>query len=59
MFNNESNIVALNEQVGASLDSLFMSDLGYSKEIKLAEFEQRSVMEKLIEWGANALQRVL
>jgi len=59
VFNNESNIVALNEQVGASLDSLFMSDLGYSKEIKLAEFEQRSVMEKLIEWGANALQRVL
>ncbi|HUQ83767.1 MAG TPA: phospholipase D-like domain-containing protein [Gemmatimonadaceae bacterium] len=59
VFNNESNIVALNGQMGATLDSLFMSDLGYAKEIKLAEFARRSVMEKLIEWGANALQRVL
>jgi cardiolipin synthase len=59
VFNNESNIVALNEQVGATLDSLFMSDLEYSKEIKLAEFERRSWTEKLLEWGANALQRVL
>lgn len=59
VFNNESNIVALNEQVGASLDSLFMSDLAYAKEIKLAEFEQRSWFEQLIEWGASTLQRVL
>lgn len=59
VFNNESNIVALNEQVGATLDSLFMSDLRYAKEIKLAEFEHRSLMEKAMEWGANMLQRVL
>jgi hypothetical protein len=45
--------------VGSTLDSLFMADLRYSKEIKLAEFEQRSWTEKLLEWGANAFQRVL
>ena len=42
VFNNESNIVALDERVGATLDSLFMDDLRYAKEIKLAEFERRS-----------------
>ena len=59
VFNNESNIVALDERVGTTLDSLFLEDLGYSKEIKLAEFEQRSLLEKMLEWGANTLQRLL
>ena len=59
VFNNESNIVALDDRVGATLDSLFMSDLRYSKEIKLADFERRSWSDKLLEWGASTLQRVL
>jgi cardiolipin synthase len=59
VFNNESNIVALDERVGATLDSLFLDDLRYSKEIRLDEFERRSWGEKLLEWGANTLQRVL
>jgi len=59
VFNNESNIVALDERVGASLDSLFMDDLRYAKEIKLPEFQRRSLGEKIIEWCANAFQRVL
>jgi hypothetical protein len=52
-------VVALDEQVGANLDSLFMDDLRYSKEIKLDTFERRSWGEKLLELGANMLQRVL
>jgi cardiolipin synthase len=59
VFNNESNIVALDERLGAGLDSLFMDDLRYSKEMKLDEFERRSFVEKMLEWGANAMQRVL
>jgi cardiolipin synthase len=59
VFNNESNIVALDEGVGARLDSLFMDDLRYATEIKLDTFNRRSWMEKLLEWSANALQRVL
>jgi cardiolipin synthase len=59
VFNNESNIVTLDERVGATLDSLFMDDLKYSKEINLDEFNRRSWVEKLLEWGANSLQRVL
>lgn len=59
VFNNESNIVALDERVGATLDSLFLEDLRYSKEIKLDEFEGRSWFDKALEWGASTLQRVL
>jgi cardiolipin synthase len=59
VFNNESNIVALDERVGATLDSLFMEDLRYATEIKLPVFEQRSWIEKAVEWGANTLQRLL
>ena len=59
VFNNESNIVALDERVGATLDSLFLDDLRYSKEIRLDEFGRRSWVEKLLEWGASTLQRVL
>ena len=59
VFNNESNIVALDEHVGATLDSLFMEDLRYATEITLPVFERRSWVEKTLEWGANTLQRLL
>jgi cardiolipin synthase len=59
VFNNESNVVALDERVGASMDSLFLNDLQYSKEIKLDVFERRSRTERMLEWAANMLQRVL
>jgi cardiolipin synthase len=59
VFNNESNLVALDERVGAQLDSMFMADLRYSNEITLEELERRPWGRKLLEWGANTLQRVL
>ena len=59
VFNNESNLVALDERVGAHLDSLFLEDLRYSKEITLADLARRSWYERLLGWGANSLQRVL
>jgi cardiolipin synthase A/B len=59
VFNNESNLVALDEGVGAHLDSLFLEDLRYSKEITLEALALRRWYERLVEWGANTLQRVL
>jgi cardiolipin synthase len=59
VFNNESNLVALDEGVGAHLDSLFLEDLRYSKEITLEDIARRSWYERLLQWGANSLQRVL
>jgi cardiolipin synthase len=58
-FNNESMLVALNRNVGAKMDSVFMDDIKWSKEIKLDEFRKRPLSGKILEWGAQKLRRVL
>jgi cardiolipin synthase A/B len=58
-FNNESNLVVLNKEFGAQMDSVFFEDLRYSQEIKLAEFRRRSPWQKMIEAVASLLSRVL
>lgn len=58
-FNNESNLNVLDPKFGAQMDSVFNDDLKYSREIKLPEWERRSLYEKTIEWGAEKLWRVL
>lgn len=58
-FNNESNLVVLDTAFGRQMDSLFLDDLRYSKEMKLDAFARRSVWEKLIEKCATLLSRLL
>lgn len=58
-FNNESNLVVLDSTLGAQMDSVFFDDLRYAREIKLAEFEKRSWIAKLVETGATLLSRLL
>ena len=58
-FNNESLLVALDRNVGAQMDSIFIDDLTRSKEIKLDEFRKRPLSGKILEWGAQKLRRVL
>jgi cardiolipin synthase len=58
-FNDESNLVALDRRVGAQMDSVFMDDIKWSKEIKLDEFRKRPLSGKILEWGAQKLRRVL
>lgn len=58
-FNNESNLVILDSGFGAGMDSVFFNDLRHAKEIKLAEFKQRSVWDRLLEIGAVTLSRLL
>jgi cardiolipin synthase len=58
-FNDESLLVALDRRVGAQMDSIFMDDIKSSKEIKLQEFRKRPLSEKILEWGAQKLRRVL
>jgi cardiolipin synthase len=58
-FNNESNLVVLDGRFGAQMDSLFLEDLRYSKEIKLDEFHRRSNWSKMLEAGASLLSRLL
>jgi cardiolipin synthase len=58
-FNNESNLVVLDRAFGAQMDSVFLDDIRYAKEIKLDEFRQRSGWSKLLERGATLLSRLL
>ena len=58
-FNDESLLVALDRKVGAQMDSIFMDDIKFSKEIKPEEFRKRPLSGKILEWGAQKLRRVL
>jgi len=58
-FNNETNIVVLNEGFGQRMDGIFFDDLKYSKEIKLEEFRSRPLKDRLLSWGAERLWRLL
>ncbi|HZE08051.1 MAG TPA: phospholipase D-like domain-containing protein [Gemmatimonadaceae bacterium] len=58
-FNDESLLVTLDPGVGAQMDSIFVDDTKWSKEIKLDEFRKRPLSSKILEWGAQKLRRVL
>jgi cardiolipin synthase len=58
-FNDESLLVALDPAVGAQMNSIFMDDIKWSKEMKLDEFRKRPLSNKILEWGAQKLRRVL
>ncbi len=58
-FNDESNLVVLDQGIGAQMATVFLEDLKYSKEIKLEEFKQRGIKGKMLEWGAQKLRRIL
>ncbi|MFL5489100.1 MAG: phospholipase D-like domain-containing protein [Gemmatimonadaceae bacterium] len=58
-FNDESQLLALDRNVGAQMDSIFMNDIKWAKEMKLDEFRKRPLSEKILEWGAQKLRRIL
>ena len=58
-FNDETNLVSLNEEVGGRLHDVFLEDLEYAHEITLDEFRRRPLREKALELGAHAISRVL
>jgi cardiolipin synthase len=58
-FNNESQLLALDPGVGATMDSIFIDDLRYAQEMKLETFQKRPWTGKLLEWGAVKLRRIL
>ncbi len=58
-FNNESQLVVMDTTFGRQMDSTFMDDLRYSKEIKLDEFSKRSLFARLIETIASVTSRLL
>jgi cardiolipin synthase len=58
-FNNESQLAVLDSVFGRRMDSTFMDDLRFSKEIKLDEFSKRSLFSKMMENVASVMSRLL
>jgi cardiolipin synthase len=58
-FNNESNLVVWDRAFGALMDSTYLDDLRYSREIKLPEFTRRPWAERMVELGATVFSRLL
>jgi cardiolipin synthase A/B len=58
-FNDESNVVAFDRSLGTAMQAIFLEDLKHAKEIKLEEFLQRPMHQKLFEHGAHLLSRLL
>jgi cardiolipin synthase len=58
-FNDETTLLAVDDELGARMERLFESDLGYSTEITAEAHARRGVKRKLLERGASMLARVL
>jgi cardiolipin synthase len=58
-FNDESNLLVLDDGFGASVKEMFLDDLTRSKEVLLEEFRRRPQKERFLEWSASRLTRVL
>lgn len=58
-FNNESNLVMLDEALGAKMDSIFLADLRYAREITMADVNARNWIQRGLEWGATIVARML
>jgi cardiolipin synthase len=58
-FNDESNLLVLDDAFGAKVREMFLDDLTRSKEITLDEFRRRPVKERVLEWGASRIARIL
>ena len=58
-FNDESNLLVLDDAFGATVREMFFDDLTRSREVTLEEFRRRPRKERLLEWGASRFARVL
>lgn len=58
-FNDESNLMILDDGVAARMEKLFTDDLEYSKEIDLAEFRKRGFRERTYERACHLVWRIL
>ena len=57
--NDEATLMVLDTLAGKRMEEVFLEDLGFSREINLDQFRRRSRLERIGEWGANLIKRVL
>jgi len=58
-FNDESNLLVLDDDFGGTVREMFLDDLTRSKEVTLEQFRRRSRTDRLLEWGASHVARIL
>jgi cardiolipin synthase len=58
-YNDESNLMVHDAAVGAVMDSLFLADLRYAREITLPEFRRRRWTQRVLELSATLISRLL
>ncbi|MFL5578538.1 MAG: phospholipase D-like domain-containing protein [Gemmatimonadaceae bacterium] len=58
-FNDESVLMALDDDLGARLEQIFLADLEYAAEIHLDQFRRRPLTDRVIERAAASVARVL
>ena len=58
-FNDETTLLAVDDELGARMERMFEEDLRHSKEITAASHAARPAGEKLRDYGASLLARVL
>jgi cardiolipin synthase len=57
--NDEATLMVLDRAGGQSMDRIFLDDLRHAEEITSAAFRRRSWVQRIAEWGANSLTRLL
>jgi cardiolipin synthase len=57
--NDESTLMVLDSAVGRKMEAIFFDDLGKSVEIDLPTFRKRPFTDRIAEWGANLITRLL
>ncbi|HEX5831852.1 MAG TPA: phospholipase D-like domain-containing protein [Gemmatimonadaceae bacterium] len=58
-FNDENTLIALDGDLGARMDAMFLADLRHARRITLPEWRRRPWYERAKELGANLVSRVL
>jgi cardiolipin synthase A/B len=58
-FNDETTLLAVNDELGARMEQLFESDMRYSKEITAESHARRPFKEKVLETGFSWMARIL
>jgi cardiolipin synthase len=57
--NDEATLMVLDRTAGQHMERIFLDDLRHAEEITLEAFRRRSWFQRIAEWGANSLTRLL
>lgn len=57
--NDEATLMVLDQAAGQNMNRIFLDDLQHSEEITLEVFRNGSWLQRMAEWGANSLTRLL